>query len=83
MKNIMEPKTMTLDKAETVVAFPEFANVLIWQSWYCYTDIDLDALEYLVNNSSRILLPNVMELTEEKKALLRGYKGPLVIGAII
>ena len=79
----MEPKTMTLDRAEKVVAFPEFANVLIWQSWHCYTDIDLDALEYLVNNSSRILLPNVMELTEEKKAVLRGYKGPLVIGAII
>jgi len=83
MKNIMEPKTMTLDRAETVVAFPEFANVLIWQSWHCYTDIDLDALEYLVNNSLRILLPNVMELTEEKKAVLRGYKGPLVIGATI
>ena len=79
----MEPKTMTLDRAETVVAFPEFANVLIWQSWHCYTDIDLDALEYLVNNSLRILLPNVMELTEEKKAVLRGYKGPLVIGATI
>jgi len=79
----MEPQTMTLDRAETVVAFPEFANVLIWQSWHCYTDIDLDALEYLVNNSLRILLPNVIELTEEKKAVLRGYKGPLVIGATI
>ena len=83
MKINMEPKVMTLDRAENVVAFPEFANVLIWQSWHCYTDIDLDALEYLVNNSLRILLPNVMELTEEKKAVLRGYKGPLVIGAII
>ena len=83
MKINMEPKVMTLDKAENVVAFPEFANVLIWQSWHCYTDIEYDALEYLVNKSSRILLPNVKELTEEKKVLLRGYKGPLVIGAIM
>ena len=74
---------MDLHRAKLNVEFPEFALVLIWQSWHCYTDIDLDALDYLVKKSSRILLPNVKELTEEKKVLLRGYKGPLVIGATI
>ena len=71
---------MDLDRAKLNVEFPEFALVLMWQSWSCYTDIDYDALEYLVNHSSRILLSNVKELTEEKKQLLRGYKGNLVIG---
>ena len=71
---------MTLDKAKLNVDYPEFALVLIWQSWSCYTDIDYDALEYLVNHSSRILLSNVKELSDEKKQLLRGYKGHLVIG---
>ena len=79
----MESKIMTLDKAKLNVEFPEFSLVLICQSWSCYTDINYDALEYLVNNSSRILLSNVKELTEEKKQLLKGYKGHLVIGVII
>ena len=76
----MEQQIMTLDKAKLNVDYPEFALVLIWQSWSCFTDIDYDALEYLVNHSSRILLSNVKELTEDKKQLLRGYKGHLVIG---
>ena len=76
----MEPKVMDLDRAKLNVEFPEFALVLMWQSWSCYTDIQYDALEYLVKNSSRIMLSNVKELSEEKTALLRGYKGNLVIG---
>ena len=76
----MEAKVMDLDRAKLNVEYPEFALVLMWQSWSCYTDIDYDALEYLVKHSSRILLTNVKELTEEKKQLLRGYKGNLVIG---
>ena len=74
---------MDLDRAKLNVEFPEFALVLMWQSWSCYTDIQYDALEYLVKNSSRIMLSNVKELSEEKKALLRGYKGHLVIGVTI
>ena len=77
---MMEAKIMTLDKAKLNVEFPEFALVLMWQSWSCYTDIEYDALDYLVKNSSRILLSNVKELSEEKKQLLRGYKGSLEIG---
>ena len=71
---------MDLHRAKLNVEFPEFALVLMWQSWSCYTNIEYDALEYLVKNSSRIMLSNVKELSEEKKALLRGYKGNLVIG---
>jgi len=79
----MEPKVMDLDRAKLNVEYPEFALVLIWQSWSCYPDIDYDALDYLVNHSSRISLSNVKELTEYKKQLLREYKGHLVIGATI
>ena len=76
----MEQQIMTLDKAKLNVDYPEFALVLIWQSWSCYTDIDYDALEYLVKHSSRILLPNVKELSVDKKELLRQYKGLVDIG---
>ncbi len=71
---------MDLDRAKLNVEYPELALVLIWQCWHCYTDIDMDALEYLVNHSSRILLPNVKELSEAKKSILIDYKGGLVIG---
>ncbi len=79
----MEPKVMDLDRAKLNVEYPEFALVLIWQSWSCYTDIDYDALEYLVKHSSRILLPNVNELSEDKKSLIRSYKGVIQIGILI
>ena len=65
---------MNLDRAKMNVDYPEFALVLIWQSWSCYTDIDYDALEYLVNHSSRILLSNVKELSDEKKSVKKPIK---------
>ena len=71
---------MDLDRAKLNVEFPEFALVLMWQSWCCYTDIDLDALEYLVKHSSKILLPNVKALSEDKLEVLRTYKGCIDIG---
>ena len=71
---------MTLDRAKLNVEFPEFALILMWQSWSCYTDIEYDALEYLVQHSSRIMLSNVKELSQEKDELIRTYKGHLVIG---
>ena len=74
---------MDLHRAKLNVEFPEFALVLMWQSWSCYTDIEYDALEYLVKYSSRIMLSNVKELSEEKKELLRAYKGHLVVGVTI
>lgn len=79
----MEAKTMTLDRAKMNVGFPEFSQILIYESWLCFTDIDYDALEYLVNNSSRILLPNVKALTEDKRLLLKSYKGFIDIGVVL
>ena len=76
----MEAKIMTLDRAKLNVEFPEFALILMWQSWGCYTDIEYDALEYLVKHSSRIMLSNIKVLSEDKKELIRTYKGHLVIG---
>ena len=76
----MEQQIMTLDKAKLNVDYPEFALVLMWQSWTCFTGIEYDALEYLVKHSSRILLHNVKELSEDKKELLRQYKGFVEIG---
>ena len=76
----MEAKKMTLDRAKLNVEFPEFALILMWQSWGCYTDIEYDALEYLVQHSSRIMLSNVKELSQEKEELIRTYKGHFVIG---
>ena len=76
----MEQKVMDLDRAKLNVEYPEFALVLMWQSWDCFTDIDYDALEYLVKYSSRILLSNVRELSEVKMQLLKEYNGVLIIG---
>ena len=79
----MEPKVMDLKQAKLNVDFPELALILIWQSWNCYSDIEFEALAYLVNHSSRIMLSNVIELSEDKKELLKGYKGYLEIGVAI
>ena len=76
----MESRTMTLEHAKTLVAFPELSLVLLWQSWHSFTDIELDALEHLTKCSSRILLPNVTIATIEKIELLKSYQGYLQIG---
>lgn len=74
---------MDLKQAKLNVDFPELALILIWQSWSCYTDIEYEALAYLVKNSSRIMLSNVIELSKANKELLSGYKGYLEIGVAI
>ena len=71
---------MDLERAKLNVDFPEFSLIFSWQSWDCFTDIDYDALEYLVKYSSRILLSNVRELSEVKMQLLKEYNGVLLIG---
>ena len=73
---------MTLQSAKLNVQFPEFSQILIDESWLCFTDIEYEALEYLVQHSSRIFLPNVKELTEDKLLLLKRYKGYLEIGVL-
>lgn len=79
----MEKKVMDLHRAKINVEFPELSLVLMWQSWDCYTNIEYEALDYLVKHSSKIILSNVYELSAEKKLLLRDYKGYLVIGVTI
>lgn len=71
---------MNLDRAKLNVGYPEFSLIFSWQSWDCFTDIDYDALDYLVKHSSRILLSNIKDLTEEKRQLLKEYNGLLIIG---
>jgi hypothetical protein len=77
---MMEAKIMTLQRAKLNVEFPEFSQILIFESWLCFTDIEYEALEYLIQHSSRIMLPNVKALTEDKLLLLKNYNGYLEIG---
>lgn len=77
---MMEAKIMTLQRAKLNVEFPEFSQILIYESWLCFTDIEYKALEYLIQHSSRIMLPNVKALTEDKLLLLKNYNGYLEIG---
>ena len=79
----MEAKVMDLERAKINVQFPEFSQILIYESWLCFTDIEYDALEYLVRHSSRIILPNVKVLTEEKLLILKSYNGYLEIGVVL
>ena len=76
----MDANVMHLERAKLNVDYPEFSLIFSWQSWDCFTDIDYDALEYLVKYSSRILLSNVRELSEVKMQLLKEYNGVLIIG---
>ncbi len=78
----MEANIMTLQRAKLNVQFPEFSQVLIYESWLCFTDIEYEALEYLVQHSSRIILPNVKAFTEDKLLLLKNYNGYLEIGVL-
>lgn len=73
---------MKLDRAKLNVEFPEFSQILIYESWLCFTDIEYEALEYLVQHSSRIILPNVKALTEDKLLLLKSFNGYLEIGVL-
>jgi hypothetical protein len=77
---MMKAKIMTLQRAKLNVEFPEFSQILIYESWLCFTDIEYEALEYLIQHSSRIMLPNVKALTEDKLLLLKNYNGYLEIG---
>jgi hypothetical protein len=76
----MEQKVMDLERAKMNVDYPEFSLIYSWESWDCFTDVDYDALEYLVNHSSRILLPNIKELSNDKRKLINNYKGFILIG---
>ena len=71
-------KILTLEKAELFVKYREIYSILM-SEWYAITDVEYDALAYLVKHSSSIILPNVKSLTDEKKQLLKNYTGFFVI----
>ena len=75
----MRDSLLTLEKAKLFVDFPEM-YLIFSKDWLVITDVENDALQYLVEHSSRILLPNVTTLGEREKELLRNYKGHLQIG---
>lgn len=74
----MNDHILTLKKAENFVAWPEIYR--IFNDWNVITEVEYDALEYLVNNAKVIQLPNVKELSPEKIELLKKYKHGLIIG---
>lgn len=74
----MSDHILTLRKAENFVAWPEFYR--IFNDWNVITEVEYDALEYLVNNAKVIMLPNVKVLSADKIELLRKYKHYLNIG---
>ena len=75
----MSESLLTLEKAKLFVDFPEM-YLIFSEDWLVITEVEYDALQYLVEHSSRILLPNVISLEEKGKELLRTYKGQLQIG---
>lgn len=75
----MSDNTLDLEKAKHMLKFREI-YLIFWKDWEQYTSIEYDALEYLVNNSSHIHLPNVRALNEAQINLLKSYKGALTIG---
>ncbi len=75
----MSDSLLTLEKAKLFVDFPEM-YLIFSKDWLIITDVEYDALQYLVEQCSRILLPNVTTLGEKEKELLRAYKGHLQIG---
>jgi hypothetical protein len=75
----MEEHILTLEKAMELVKFREM-YAIFRMDWHINTDVEYDALEYLVKNSSLIDLPNVTSLSDEKMELLKDFKGYLVLG---
>ena len=75
----MQNMILTLDMAMTKVKFREITQIL-WREWEAYTNIEDDALKYLVDHTRHIYLPNVKVLTNAQKLVLKDFKGLLEIG---
>ena len=75
----MESKTLTLDQAKHMVKFREM-YIIFWADWETFTQVDTDALQYLVDMGQSITLPNVKTLTHEQKVLLKSYDGFVKVG---
>jgi hypothetical protein len=76
----MSEHVLTLEKAKIFVSYPEMFKIF-WKDWEVIADVDYDALEYLVNNTTYINLPNVKYLSADKVALIKSYRGYLIIGS--
>lgn len=75
----MSESLLTLVKAILFVDFPEMYRIFS-EDWLVVTEVEYEALQYLVEHISSILLPNVTLLDEREKELLHTYKGQLQIG---
>ena len=79
----MKQRTLKLDDAEHLCKWAEMFRVF-WGEWHSYTEVEDDALQYLVDNSFSIILPNVKSISPKQKIIIRGYKkGLLNIGDIV
>lgn len=69
---------LTLEEAQYMVRFSEMMNIF-WRTWEQFTEVDDDALAFLVAKSSKIILPNVKEFSAYQLKILSEYKGYLQI----
>ena len=67
---------LDLKKAEQFVGYPELMR--IFQDWHAITEVDDDALEYLVKHSKVIWLPNVRKFSNNQIRLLQNFEGHIV-----
>jgi hypothetical protein len=69
----IQQNILNLEKAKQFVSMPEIFYIF-YADWHAITEVEYDALKYLVENKSRIILPNVKSLSQESLELIRGYK---------
>lgn len=74
-------KTFTLADAQHMLQFREM-YLIFWKDWTLYTEVTTEALQFLVQHTNCITLPNVMTLTEEQRNLLKDFEGEVEIGAL-
>ena len=77
----MNDHILTKAKAQFYTEFREM--IMIFNDLNNITEIDSDALEYLVENEKNIFLPNVKELSQEKVNLLKNRKNSVHLGFTI
>jgi hypothetical protein len=78
----MTKRTLKLEDAENLCKWAELFRIF-WGEWHSFTEIEDDALKYLVDHSYIIILPNVKTITPQQKMIIREYKkGVLQIGDI-
>ena len=75
----MNDHILTLDKAMMFINYGEMFRIF-WKDWDVITEVEYDALEYLVKNGTYIHLPNVKSLSDDKLELLKDFEGHLVLG---